>query len=312
MAEVRVFGAGVAGLMVARGLRAAGVDTVVVDPRGTFGGASGRSLGLVLPCHAEHPHRTLAALGGQARELSSFYQSVRLPGFRPMPVRWVAAPFEEPGLHASLEGAISLGLPCEPADGGYRMGGGGLVDLALLRSVLAEIPVLPRDETPVEVEVYTTGPDVVLEPWLADKLMPVRLQGARFSGVPAAEPLVSAGTMLRIAGDAATGGRAATPHFEVGETEERLEPRVSAMLARNVRSLAPGLTAVEAEWAGIVAEPCDGLPLVGPVPGRPRSLVLAGLSVNGLAAVAACAEALVIGLTRGEQRLPACLRTARM
>lgn len=315
MPDVLIRGAGFAGLLVARGLIAAGVDVVVVDPRGPLSGASGGSLGVVLPCHAEHPHRTFAALGDEAGVLFEFYRRSfgQLPGFMPGPIRWVESWLEAGQLGPSCEAARSLGLPAEPTADGYRMWGGGTVDLRALAAALSAVPV--RDEVPDElaweIEVLAGGP-AILDPWLADKLLPVRLQGARFEGPAVAEPIVSQHTMLRVSGNLATGGRGATAHFEVGETEPVVQPAVTALLSRGAHHLVPAWGAPLETWAGIVAEPCDGLPIVGAVPGRPRTLVLAGLSVNGLSAVAACADALVAGITRGEERLPPCLRAARM
>jgi glycine oxidase len=67
-------------------------------------------------------------------------------------------------------------------------------------------------------------------------------------------------------------------------------PEVQALLESNLREF-PHLAAhrIDARGAAVQAVPCDVLPLVGPVPGRPRVLVLAGFGRNspGLALVAA-------------------------
>ena len=111
--------------------------------------------------------------------------------------------------------------------------------------------------------------------------------------------------------------------MEVGETVAEPAPAVTAMLQRlaeqdgiaipgaRVRGRSAGRSS--GARAGIVAESCDGLPIVGPLPGRPRVGVLTGLGVAGRTYLPLAAEWLcdsVLGVSGGV-RLPACLGTAR-
>jgi glycine/D-amino acid oxidase-like deaminating enzyme len=110
----------------------------------------------------------------------------------------------------------------------------------------------------------------------------------------------------------ASGARWATPHMEVGETVPEPEPRVTAMLERLTRHAFPGVGAVRGVRAGIVGESCDGLPIVGPVPGRPRIVVCTGFGVAGLTYALPCARAVVDGLLdRPGAGVPAVFRVTR-
>jgi len=73
-----------------------------------------------------------------------------------------------------------------------------------------------------------------------------------------------------------SGCRWATPHQEVGETdEEASSPRVQDRLCALLDRTWPGSKPVAA-WAGIAAFTCDGLPLVGPLAGQPRQVACTG------------------------------------
>ena len=71
--------------------------------------------------------------------------------------------------------------------------------------------------------------------------------------------------------------------------------------------------AVRDYWSGIAAWSCDGLPLVGTLPGNPRISVLAGWGGAGLSLVAAAATAISDGiLGRSGDTAPAFLQPRRM
>ncbi|MFZ5480100.1 MAG: FAD-dependent oxidoreductase [Myxococcota bacterium] len=300
--DVRVLGAGFAGLAVAHALRARGVRVGVVDPRGALAGASGASLGVVLPGLAEDPDRFAYALGeARAGELCAFAKCAfaKLPGFARTGVTWRASP-------EALAAARRIGLAV--ADDVVE--DAGTVDLAALRAALAcEVVAAPE---PAEVTVWATGWSPA-DAWIADKVMPVRWQSLRLAGPSLARPLVTRQTTVIYAGGLdALGARWATPHLEVGETEPDPSPAVSAMLERLARQDFPDAGPPGGARAGIVAEACDGLPVVGPVPGRPREVACVGFGALGLALLWRCAESVARGLCEGDDpEVPAALRSGR-
>lgn len=350
--EVQVHGAGWAGLAIAKGLADAGVDVRLVDPavarEGAWGGAAGRSLGLVLPTHPEHPHRLEAGIGtAAAAELVAFIRAGldQLPGLARVGVDWRASPQEMGELDLALAAARRIGLEATRTKEGYHLHDGGVVDLAVLRAALTGPPVY-ADAVTAEIDVYATGAGVSshgggLDPFLADKITAVRWQAVHFDGPAPTVPVVSqhatvfwtggeigAGTGGGIAQEAggkigqgidngrggtrsggphgvsntatntlhAAGARWATPHMEVGETVPEPDARVTAMLEKLTRQGFPEAGAMVGVHAAIVGESCDGLPIVGPIPGRPRAIVCTGFGVAGLAYALPCARAVVAGI----------------
>jgi glycine/D-amino acid oxidase-like deaminating enzyme len=315
--EVQVHGAGWAGLAVARGLVDVGVRVRLVDPAGALGGASGAALGIALPTHPEHPHRLEAGLGTQAAAaLVAFIREglAVLPGLAPVGVDWRDSPQERGEIDDALAAAARIGLGATRTEAGYHLHDGGAVDLAALVAALRGPAPLPVHATAVaaEVDVYCSGA-VALDPFLADKLTPVRWQSVRFDGPSLAVPVVSQhATVLWGGGLTAAGARWATPHMEVGETAPVAEPRVTAALDRVTRAAFPDAGSLLEVRAGIVGQSCDGLPIVGPVPGRPRAVVCTGFGVAGLAYALPCARAVVDSLLgRPTAGVPKPLRSAR-
>lgn len=313
MIDVQVHGAGWIGLAIAQGLRAAGVNVQIVDPRGAFGGASGRSVGVALPMHPEHPHRFEAALGNAvAGEISAFLRRsvALLPGLDRTGIRVRGTGPETEEMADSRAAAERLGWAVSDAPGGYQIREGGLVDLSALAQVLApgSIPVVAAPGA-AEIQILATG-WAVDDPWLADKLMPIRLQAVRFSGPALACPVVSQHMSVRWSGGLiASGARWATSHMEVGETECVPSTTVTAMLARLTGK---PVSDIVDSWAGIVGESCDGLPIIGPIPGRPRTVVCVGFGAAGLSYGMAAAAAVVDGvLGRTSVPVPVPLSSAR-
>lgn len=93
-----------------------------------------------------------------------------------------------------------------------------------------------------------------------------------------------------------SGARWATPHLEVGETVPALDPRVRARLeAFGERHLRVGPALEASAW--LFAQTRDQLPLVGPMPGQSRRVVLLGFGPNpatwGMAAGRAAADGIL-------------------
>lgn len=305
MVDVEVRGAGVAGCLLAARLRAEGVSVRVVDPRGAWSGASGALLGVVLPVHAEHPWRLEAALGtGRARELLAWAARgiAALPSFDPVGVDWACEGPEAADGERSLAACARMGIPAEATPGGFRLHGGGRVDRAGLRAALD--PPVVTTPGPAELLVYATG-WTAADPWFHEKLTPVRWQSARFAGPALPRPRVSRqGTVVADGALTLYGARWAEPHLGVGETDPDPAPRVRARLGDLARQDHGVTGAPLAEHAAIVAESCDGLPIVGALPGRPRELALVGLGGFGLTWVGAGVEALVAGILGRPSELP--------
>ena len=96
------------------------------------------------------------------------------------------------------------------------------------------------------------------------------------------------------------GGR---QHYRADEgdtTEDRISPGVQAFLDDYLQKYFPDVTApVAHRWSGIMGFSCDGLPLVGTLPGRPRIGFAVGFTGHGLALAGATVERAVDRLLTG-------------
>ncbi len=96
------------------------------------------------------------------------------------------------------------------------------------------------------------------------------------------------------------GGRKQNQSEENNTSEDRLNPKVHAFLDRYLARYFPDVTApVAHRWSGIMGFSCDGLPLVGTLPGKPRVGFAVGFTGHGLALAAAAAERAVDKLLNG-------------
>ncbi len=96
------------------------------------------------------------------------------------------------------------------------------------------------------------------------------------------------------------GGRKQYQHEENDTAEDRLNPKVHAYLDRYLAKYFPDVKApVAHRWSGIMGFSCDGLPLVGTLPGKPRVGFAVGYTGHGLALAAASAERAVDKLLNG-------------
>jgi glycine oxidase len=108
------------------------------------------------------------------------------------------------------------------------------------------------------------------------------------------------------------GARWATPHLEVGEREPVVVDVVQQKLDAFAKRAWPA-SEVASRHAYISAGTCDGLPLIGPIPGSPDIVACAGFGGNdwGLAlrAARAVADGLLTGTSDG---VPKLFRSSRM
>ncbi|MCB9679955.1 MAG: FAD-binding oxidoreductase [Alphaproteobacteria bacterium] len=96
------------------------------------------------------------------------------------------------------------------------------------------------------------------------------------------------------------GCRWATPHLETGETDASVvAPRVRERLEATAARFFPHTGPVAAAWSWITAASCDGLPIVGPLPGDARRLVCAGFAGHEATLGLRAARAVVDGLLTG-------------
>ena len=96
------------------------------------------------------------------------------------------------------------------------------------------------------------------------------------------------------------GGRQHYRDDEGDTTEDRVSPKVQAFLDDYLQKYFPDVTAPVAQrWSGIMGFSCDGLPLVGTLPGRSRIGFAVGFTGHGLALAGATVERAVDKLING-------------
>ncbi len=337
-ADVVVIGGGLAGLAVASFLGS--VDTLVLEARSHLAdGFSGRGPGLVLEGLADAPGRLVAALGdAQARELFQFCrENATLLGsaFHPGLLRYAMGQTEIGGLGDDMAALDRLGIPTYSGDGGTLALGpardqgteGWVEPLELVRGLLpvpfrtgARVDAIEesgdrfavrssRGTVLAETVVLAGGHSLgAIEPWLAGKVFPVRMQ---MVAITRASPAFSAqfGHLYGrpYAGGAVVGGaRWATPHLEEGETDDTVvEAHVHERLVAFVREWFPGADVTHA-WSTIATHACDGLPIVGPIPGRGRVVACTGWGgldhSFALRAARAVADGILTGKAAGVPR----------
>ncbi len=148
---------------------------------------------------------------------------------------------------------------------------------------------------------------VAAHPWFDDKFYPLRLHGLELNGLSGDSKLqpglarhrfeawIPRGTSLEFVGCRWAEG----PELGAGETAcGDIVPQVlsaqRAFLSKHLPESQTGT--VGRSWCGIATGSCDGLPLVGSLPGMPRIHCLGGWSGWGLSAIAEAARSLSCGL----------------
>lgn len=108
----------------------------------------------------------------------------------------------------------------------------------------------------------------------------------------------------------AGGARFATVEMEAGRDDDGvIEPRVDHALRANLARFFPQAAAapIPHAWSAIAAHTCDGLPLIGPLPGQPQLVACTGFHAldHSLAPRAgqAVAQGLLTGRAQGVPRL---------
>lgn len=220
-------------------------------------------------------------------------------------------------------GGVALRLPDEARlDGGdavaaFRAGVRWFTDRVVRIENAGDRVRVRAEGGEVSAEVAVLAPGwraAALDPWFEDKVHPVRQSASLFAPPPEDLGAGRGGSgytwWAPVRGGLAVAGcRWATPHLEAGETDPVPNPRVLARLAAIAHERL-GAGEVLRSWAWIEAHTCDGLPIVGPLPGDPRRIACVGFNGcdTGLAVGAArlAADALLTG-----GRIPGWLRADR-
>ncbi|MFK7927119.1 MAG: NAD(P)/FAD-dependent oxidoreductase [Myxococcota bacterium] len=150
-----------------------------------------------------------------------------------------------------------------------------------------------------------------LDPWFSDKLLPVREHSLRYDHAP--DNLTCGRAQYgyitwrrdELGGLVISGCRWATQHLEMGETEEVPLDSVLEKIRSFVASHLPVEDSnISHSWARILTATCDGLPILGPMPGDPTLLSCTGFQGFAPALALAAGEGVAQGLLTGEHGLP--------
>lgn len=226
-------------------------------------------------------------------------------------------------------------------DGCVWVGGDGQLDVAALLGALRErlvgrVEVRPRPagivrtlgrvhldaDVDAEIAVVAAGQGASsAHPWFGPMVIPVRLQGLRVPGVSLPGPALARHRFEAWSSDAAglslVGCRwAEQPEMEAGVTDDQTVSEAVEARAREFLGVHHPDVPLEAasSWSGIAAFSCDGLPLVGAIPGEPRVQALTGWGGWGLSWVGAAVRDVagsILG-TSDPDAIPAMLRPRRM
>jgi glycine/D-amino acid oxidase-like deaminating enzyme len=328
-ADVVIVGGGLAGCAVASFLGS--TRTLVLEARPFLAdGIAGRGHGLVLEGLADAPGRLTAALGDAgAGEVFRFGQenaalASALGVFQTTLLRFSMGETEIGGLGDDMAALDRLGINTYSGDGGplalgpaRTQGTEGWVEpLDLVRKLrpasfrtgirvqaIDDGLVVRTDRGTVRAEtvVIAAGHSAV-EPWLADKLFPVRMQMVAITKRCAAFSAQFGHLYGRPydGGGVVGGARWATQHLEEGETDDTVvEPRVHARLEAFVREWFPDAEITHA-WSAIATHTCDGLPIVGPIPGRGRVIACTGWGGLDCSFALRAARAVADGILTGK------------
>lgn len=249
----------------------------------------------------------------------------------------------------NLEAMAALGIAAEPwtaADSpgigpGWIQPQGGTLNLgSTLRALAHDVPVSVHrrviaidddgfdlvarmnsgESIKADVVIMTGGAQVT--PWAKDKFHPVRHQAIATAAVEHCIPKpmhiqygYTSARQTDMGQVLLSGCRWATPHMEAGETDDTtVQPAVDARLRSFLHEHWPHLreTPITHQWSSIMTFSCDGLPIIGPLPGRPRIISCGGFGAFSPSLSLRAADAVVDGILNGESPgVPACFETRR-
>lgn len=145
---------------------------------------------------------------------------------------------------------------------------------------------------------------VDVDPWFQQKVFPVRAQH-RFEPESRSPETLGRSQHGYVTWGPVQGGRVvsgcrwASPHLEIGESTPTLNPKVSLKLREFSERLGGASEEGVVEWSSIMGFSCDGLPVLGPMPGQPRKVSCVGFNGQDLSLAMACAEQVARGILEG-------------
>jgi glycine/D-amino acid oxidase-like deaminating enzyme len=353
--DVVIIGAGISGLGIARGLQKSGAKVHVIEQRPTVaGGMATRGMGICSLLLLDPPFRLVAAVGlDVAREIVRFTsENLELMGAHLHPTGVIYATKgtdEAKEVDQNLEALEALGFPASPwtADqtpgigpGWHQPLGGTVHPADLLHQWVQDVPVshgcaaTSIDDDGSDLVVHTNNgqsirADIVvmsggaqITPWAKDKFHTIRHQAIATAPSAAHLPVpmhiqygYTSARQLDTGELLLSGCRWATPHLEVGETDDtvihpKVDHRLSAFLQQHFPEAAT--MNVTHRWTGIMSSTCDGLPIIGPLPGRPRIISCGGFGGYSMSLAPRAAQAVVEGIVTGRATgVPVCFSTRR-
>lgn len=158
------------------------------------------------------------------------------------------------------------------------------------------------------------GLDAALAPWLAPvRHCALRVEGLRGSGARGPGPWSSWYGQLRVRALPDDAWLLAGGRLEPGQEEPppRLEAALVGMLCGQLGVASAGAR-VSHRWIRDAAHTRDGLPLVGPVPGRVRRILCTGFCDHDGDLAFAAAHAVCEGVLGRSHELPGCLQSRRV
>jgi glycine/D-amino acid oxidase-like deaminating enzyme len=232
-----------------------------------------------------------------------------------------------PGLHIAEQGAIDP-VEARRALAEALRAAGGELRLSWPVGAIGQESAGLRLEGPAgvlraELVVVAAGAGAgAVQPWLRDKLWPVRAPVLRLAASPDRFPAPWVSQTGYVTGRTLPGGdvllsgcRWASLEQGMGEEDEAA---VDADMLGALRAFAgrfPDLAgaAERDRWSHVTAYSCDALPFVGPVPGRPRELCCAGFQGLDASLARVAAQAVAEGILRGRaETWPGWLSPGRM
>lgn len=354
-ADVVVVGAGLTGLLIAQQLKQAGIDAIVLERGDAPGsGMATRGMGIVSIQLLDPPFRLIEAVGFErAKQILDFATegvSEWKGTLQPSGVAYATKGAQEHSeVENNLEALQRLDIPARPwqpdsATGllsGWILPSGGTLNLETVNATLTEgirihtgalatqiiddgldLSVCLHTGHRVRCELVIMTGGAQITPWTTDKFHSIRHQSIATAPAPTLTDMplsIQYGySQLRQLEDNTvmlSGCRWATPHMEVGETDDTvINEAVHRGLMGFLHHHWPAMTAVPVthRWSSIMTVSCDGLPIIGPLPGRPRIISCGGFGGHSASLAPRAARAVIEGITTGiSPGVPDCFRTQR-
>lgn len=353
--QVVVLGSGLAGLAIAGQLRTSGVDAIIIEEkRSAASGMATRGMGIASVLLLDSPHRLIAAVGLEtAKAILKFsaegvaawgdsldpcgivyatkgqqeHDEVSLNMTALSELEIPAAPWNpststglSPGWYQSDGGTVNLERECRRMSHGIPIVLGTRAEAINDDGLDLSVQLSTGTRVRCDMVVMTGGAQIT--PWAADKFHPVRHQALATEPVhpfaPCPMHIQYGYTTVRQHPDGTvvmSGCRWATPHLEVGETDDGvIQPTIHARQFAFLNHHFPFCAdaKVERQWSSIMTFSCDGLPVIGPLPGRPRIISCGGFGAYSPSLSLRAAQAVTQGILTGtSEGVPACFSTQR-